>query len=142
MKYFIFFSFILLSPTTFCQQVANYSSGVRGTDDFEEFSFWARNNARAEIYYRYGKVPEEVKLTYGGRTLMRNRQCFKVKFPNGYELLISPKDQGLRVMDEDENYNKIFQWEYEGPVDGVGTACDICTKDEWEALVLIKAYFI
>jgi hypothetical protein len=137
MKLILFLSFILVTTTGFAQQVVNFSYGKRGTDGYEAFSFSVKNNVRAEIFYYYGKDETEVKLTYAGRSLMKNRPCFKVRFANGYELMIAPKEQSLKIMDSDESYDETFQWEYE-----VDAYCDICARDETEAVVFIKQYFM
>jgi hypothetical protein len=134
-KYIIVFYFILLTSAAFSQKVAHFSFGTRGKDSYEEFSFLIRDNARAEIYYRFGKAEEEIKLTYAGRSLFRNRPCFKVRFADGYELFIAPKDRGLRIADEEEHYNLLFLWESD-------RINDDCVKDELEAIVLIKQYFM
>jgi len=135
-KHIIVLYFILLTPAAFSQKVAHFSCGTRGKESFEEFSFWIRDNARAEIYYRFGKAEEEIKLTYAGRSLFKNRPCFKVRFSNGYELLIAPKDRGLKIADEDEHYNLLFLWESDRINDGS------CVEDELDAITLIKQYFM
>jgi len=46
----------------------------------------------------------------------------------------------LQVTDERGTYNKLFSWEYEGPVNGMGTFCEPCAGDPEEAMQLIRIY--
>jgi hypothetical protein len=36
----------------------------------------------------------------------------------------------------------MFTWAYEGPVNGVGTFCNVCAKDEKEAIAVINGWFM
>ena len=123
------------------QKVANYSFGKQGTKAYENFSFWAKAGKRGEITYSYGKDRKEVKLTYLGKDTLQGENCFKVQFANGLILYIIPKGLSLKVVDSEGKYSKLFKWEYEGPIDGIGTFCDVCADDE-ESIELIKEYFL
>jgi len=124
------------------QQVANYSFGKAGAKSYEHFSFWALENKRGEITYSYGKVGKEIELTYLGTDTLNGEPCFKVQFPNQHVLYIIPKGLSLKVIDGEGKYSKHFRWQYEGPVDGVGTFCDACAEDEKAAMKLIRKHFM
>jgi len=127
---------MLLPSAVFAQKIANFSCGTKGTESYEEYSFWIRNNGRAEIYYHYGKYEEEVQLVYAGRSLIGDRPCFKVRFPDGYEVLFAPKGQNLKATDNQESYNRLLFWQYED------ANAEFCAKDETEAITLIRLYFM
>lgn len=119
-------------------KVANYAVGERGKKGYEHFSFWTNDGERSEIYYVYGKNAKETKLEYLGAKNIQGRKGFEVKFPNGLILFAIPTGNNLRVINPRGTYNKIFKWEYEGAVNGVGTACTVCAEDETEAMMMIK----
>jgi hypothetical protein len=126
------------------QHAANYATGKPGTKNYEHFSFWVRKNDVKEISYWYGKSGSESdnKLTYLGKCGVKGEACFKMQFPNGLVLYAVPKGNSLKITDGKGRYNKTFEWEYEGPVDGRGTFCDVCPKDEKGSMKLVKTYFM
>lgn len=139
----------IIVPILFCItdlfaqiKVANYSVGQPGTDKYEHLEFWAKDGNRTQVNYSYGKNQKEVKLLYSGKDLIGNDTCFKVQFTNNYILYIIQKGLQLRVIDSSEKYDKIFSWEYEGPINGIGTYCDICTEDEEDAMMLIRLAYL
>ena len=144
------FGFALFLPILFAssafgqQQVANYATGKVGTKSYEHISFWVRENQIDEIAYSYGKdwYEKEIKLTYLGTDVLKGEPCFKVQFPNNHILYIIPKGISLKIVNGEGHYTKSFRWEYEGPVNGRGTFCDVCAQDEKEAMKLIKKYFM
>ncbi|HYV55816.1 MAG TPA: hypothetical protein VE933_14610, partial [Chitinophagaceae bacterium] len=119
-----------------------YSFGKPGTDNYENFDFWTKNGKRTEIVYRYGKDRKEVKLKYLGKDLLNGDSCFKVRFSNNYTLYIMPAGLQLKVVDANGKYNKTFAWEYEGPINGIGTHCDVCAADDQDAMRLIKTSYM
>ncbi len=144
----IFALFLALSFSTssaYAQmQVANFSTGEEGTKSYEHFSFYVEDGTRADITYAYGKVGrggKEIKLDYLGRDTLDGLAAFKVGFPNNQVLYVILQKTYLKIVDEKGKYNKIFRWEYEGPVDGRGTWCDSCTQDGKESVALIRRYF-
>lgn len=129
-------------PTSTAQsKVANYSYDKYGAAQYEQFSFRVKDNKRAEITYSYGKDPKEIKLQYMGKAQINGDSCFKVQFPNKYVLYVIAKDRVLKVVDADGKYNKTFKWEYEGPVNGIGTFCGVCAADDDEAMELMKRVY-
>ena len=123
-------------------KVANYSFGKMGHSNYEHFSFWTDAGKHAKITYSYGKHAKESELEYLEAKTIQGRKGFEVKFPNGLILFIIPTGNNLRVINPVGSYNKIFKWQYEGPVNGVGTACEACAENETEAMVLIRnGYF-
>ena len=135
---------ILLGVTSLLAQmkVANYSVGKPGTDKYEHLDFWTNNGKRTQINYSYGKDQKEVKMQYSGVDLINDDTCFKIRFTNNYTLFVIQKGLQLRVIDSAGKYDKTFSWEYEGPVNGVGTYCDVCAENDEEAMKLIELAYL
>src|SRR5689334_20687539 len=131
-------STLLLGITSKAQlKVASYCYGKLQTDQYEHFDFWTKDGKRTDIQYSYGKSNKEVKLQYIGRDQINGASCFKVQFTNKYVLYIIPKGLQLKVTDATGKYNKTFSWEYEGPVNGIGTYCDPCAEDDTAAMKIM-----
>lgn len=140
---FLTFSTLLITSTLTAQtKVANYSFGKPGSDKFEHFDFWTKDGKPTEINYAYGKGRKEVKLRHLGKDRLNGFACFKVKFANDYVLYLTPRGRQLQVTDASGKYNKTFSWEYEGPVNGIGTFCDVCAEDDEDAINLIQSTFL
>ncbi|GAB3867022.1 hypothetical protein GCM10028824_08480 [Hymenobacter segetis] len=122
-------------------KVASYSFGASGTVGYEHLSFWVKAGKRTDIYYSYGPSRREVKLKYVGKTQLNGQPGFKVQFANGQVLSVVPSDDLLSVSGAGQTPNT-FAWEYEGPVNGRGTFCDVCTADEKEAMQLVRTYYL
>jgi len=123
-------------------KVAIYSVGKFGTDKYEEFSFWIKDGKKTKIFYAYGKNEKEIKLSYFGKTFLKEDFCFEVKFPNNYILYIIPNGVKLKVIDSTGKYLQNFSWRYEGPINGIGTYCDVCASDPAEAMEIINTYYM
>lgn len=144
-SFFIFALLLVLFSfnCSICAQnrVANFSTGKVGTATYEHFSFWVEDNNIGDITYSYGKSRREIKLKYSGTATLNGIKIFKVEFPNDEIFYILPQKTSLKIVNKNANYNKIFRWEYEGPVNGIGTWCDACTQDGQESIDLIEEYF-
>ena len=150
-KLFIITTFIFIISAAFeasfaqehsTSKVANYSFGKMGQSNYEHFSFWTEEGKRAKITYTFGRDAQESELEYLEAKIIQGRKGFKVKFPNNLILFVIPTGNNLRVINPTGSYNKIFKWEYEGPVDGRGMVCEPCAENETEAMVLVKkGYF-
>lgn len=137
-SFFVLIAILFIGGTAYAQtKVANYSYGKPGTDTYEQLSFWVKDGQKGSIDYNYGRDRKEVKLRYVGRY----EASFKVQFPNNTTLTVNPKGTTLIVVNTKSNYAKTFVWEYEGPVNGIGTFCDVCAQDEKEAMRLIRTYY-
>jgi len=123
------------------ERVAHYSTGRAGTARFEALGFWVRNGEPTGITYTFGSPAEVAELKYAGPEGWRKSPAFKVQFLTGRTLYVVPQGLTLRVTDG-ARYSKVFRWQYEGPVDGRGTACMTCAADAREAMRLIKEHFI
>jgi hypothetical protein len=134
--------FLFSSVKSFAQKVANYSFGKYGTPEYEHFSFWTKGGKRAEVTYTYGKDNKAMNATYAGTGIYKGEKCFKVQLPGDYLLYLVPTGTKLQVAALTKNYHKVFNWEYEGPVNGVGTFCNVCAQDEKEAIALISSEFM
>lgn len=66
--------------------------------------------------------------------------ALKIQFSNKYVLFIAVDRQLLHITDASAIYNKTFQWEYEGPVNGAGTFCNVCAADETEAIEIVQQF--
>ena len=124
------------------EKVAQYAVGNYGKEGYEELSFWAKDGKRGVINYSYGKENRELTLHYLRRDTLNGEACFVVQFPNGYTLFVKPVGLTLQVTDAAGKYNKTFSWEYEGPVNGIGTFCRVCAADDREAMKIIKASYL
>lgn len=124
------------------RQLANYSTGKYGTKDYEHFSFNFRNNKKDKITYRYGVSGKNIYLKYLGPDFFNGEPSFKVKFPNNLILWVIPQtNYNLKVIDKKGSYLKIFKWEYEGPINGIGTFCAPCVGEK-ESIDLIKKHYL
>lgn len=138
-----FIIIFLVSAVSFTQsKVAQYSFGKSNTDRYEEFAFWAKGGKRTGIYYTYGKDHRNIPVQYLGIDKINGEKCFKVKFSNGYSLFIIPRGNQLNIIDSAGKYNKTFSWEYEGPVNGIGTHCDACAENDTDAMNLLRSCYL
>lgn len=144
-RFFVFVIFLALflsADSAYAQtQVANFSTGKVGTKSYEHFSFQVEDGVRGDITYSYGKNRREIKLNYAGRDTLNGIAVFKVEFPNNEVFYVIPQKTYLKIVNEKGTYNKIFRWEYEGPVNGIGTFCNACTQNGKESVALIRKYF-
>ena len=138
---FLFTAFLFVLSTA-QSKVANFFTGKYGTENYEQFSFWVKEGKRADIDYTFGVNRKDVRLKYLGKNIFKGDSCFKVQFPNNYILYIIPTNKNLKITDESGKYLKIFRWEYEGPINGIGTFCDICVENEDAAMQLIRLYYL
>lgn len=122
--------------------MAQYAHGKYGADEFERLEFWIKDGKRSEILYSYGKHERKGQLQYIGKTKINGDSCFKVQFSNKYVLYVIPLDLSLKVVDLPGKYSKVFSWQYEGPVNGIGTHCGVCAEDDNDAMRILQlAYF-
>jgi hypothetical protein len=123
------------------RKVANFSLPAYNYDSprFESFSFWSGPKDGNSVGYAYGKGGTEVKLRALGPN--PDGKGFAVQFPNGLVLDIEPRGDVLLVSDRAGKYHKTFEWQYEGPVDGRGTFCQVCVE-EAEAMPFVRGHFM
>lgn len=110
--------------------------------EYEHFEFWTNGGGRTEIFYSYGKHPHDIEVRYFGRDSLEGKACFKVLFSNGLVLYIIPTQLQLVVTDHTGHYQKTFSWEYEGPIEGRGTYCDVCAEDDAGAMHLLRSAYL
>lgn len=131
------------ADTAFYQraQVANFSA--RGTRfpaaDYEALQLWADAGGARRARYAWGPEAKELTLRVLGRSA--GGDGFALGFPNGLVLDAIPQGEALRLRDRNGTYDKVFEWKYEGPVEGRGTACTACV-DEAEAVGFVRRHFI
>ncbi|WP_342645985.1 hypothetical protein [Mucilaginibacter sp. CSA2-8R] len=133
---------ILACSNLFAQKVANYAFGKLGTQAYEHFPFWTEDGKRTRITYTYGKDSKDLTATYAGKGSYQGTPCFKITLPNQQTLYVIPSAYKLQVRNAAKTCNKISNWEYEGPVNGVGTYCEVCTQDEKEAMLLLRKCYL
>ena len=81
-------------------------------------------------------------MSYAGPASVGGQPGFKVRFLNGRTLYLTPSGNTLRVSDATGKAPKAFTWEYEGPINGVGTVCSVCVADSAAAMRLIRAHYL
>jgi len=123
-------------------RVANYGFGQPGTASYEHFSFWTKDGQRTDVQYAYGKDRKDTQLRYLGLGQLNGQPCFKVQFPNQHTLYLLPSGTTLRVATTRTAAPKTFVWEYEGPVNGVGTNCSVCVADATAAMQLLRKHYL
>ncbi len=129
-------------PAQAQNQVANYGYGQPGTASYEHFSFWTLNGRRSDVGYAAGANREDAQVRYLGPAKPNGQPGFKVKFLSGRTLYVVPSGNTLLVSDATGAAPKTFTWEYEGPVNGVGTACSVCVADVTAAMRLVQAHYL
>lgn len=140
--FFIFLSLLFCGSVYAQKKVANYFTGEYGTKSYEHFSFWVETGKPLSVQYSYGEKPKDISLTLLGKQKLNGQTVFKLQFSNQYVLYIAAEKEQLHVTDAAGRYNKIFTWEYEGPVNGVGTFCDVCAEDEAEAMAIMEQGYL
>jgi len=65
-----------------------------------------------------------------------------MQFTNKYVLYIIPAGLSLKVIDSSGTYSKIFSWQYGGPVNGIGTHCDVCAEDDTDAMKILRLAYL
>jgi hypothetical protein len=133
---------VAASPAHAQNRVANYGYGQPGTAGYEHFSFWTNNGRRSDIHYAYGKDRNDNPLRYGGPSRLGGQPGFKVRFESGRTLYVVPSGNVLLVRTSPTAAPKTFAWEYEGPVNGVGTACSVCVADATAASRLLRGHYL
>jgi len=129
------------SYNAYAQKVANYYTGTPGTANYQQYSFWVKANKPAEAMYTYGAERKQISITYAGKTNYNGQSGFKVNLPKGVFYII-PAGADIKVVNATTKKTELFKWEYEGPVNGIGTYCDVCAQDEKEAVALLKKYYL
>lgn len=124
------------------QKVASYSTGTAGQADYESFGFWINENGqRSFITYNYGADRKESRISYLGVSNFNGVKSFKIQFSNKLTLHVMSNGEQLQIADMNGKYSKAFKWEYEGPVNGVGTFCKVCATDAKDAKTVVEQYF-
>jgi len=128
-------------PARAQNQVANYGYGQPGTAGYEHFSFWTHDGRRSDAAYAAGKNREDAQLRYLGPRQLAGQPGFRVRFLDGRTLHLVPSGTTLRVSAPGAA-PKVFTWEYEGPVNGVGTTCSVCAQDAEAAVRLLRTHYL
>lgn len=131
------------ADTAFYQraQVANFAArGARfPAADYEALQLWADAGGARRARYAWG--PDAKELTLRVLRPSAGGDGFALRFPNGLVLDAVSQGEALRLRDRNGTYDKVFEWKYEGPVEGRGTACTACV-DEADAVGFIRRHFI
>ena len=122
-------------------QVANYAARDTrpGDADHEALQLWADASGATRVRYAWGTDGKELGLRVLGRGA--DGDGFILRFPNGLVLDAVQQGASLRLRDRTGSYDKVFDWQYEGPVAGRGTGCTACV-DEAEAVDFVRRHFI
>ena len=132
---------LIAGPARAQNRVANYGLGTPGTATYEHFSFWTNFGRRSDLHYAYGKDRHDLVLRYAGRARLGGQPGFRVRFPDGSLRYLALRGDSLLVSTSPTATPKTFAWEYEGPVNGVGTACSVCTADAQAAATLLRRHY-
>lgn len=124
----------LLGLTGYAQSVAYYSSGVYGTKNYEQLEF----NKDKTCYYRYGSKDKEYQITYLGS----RDGIFNISLPGNIIASVYVNKDYIQLRSINGNYNRIFSWQYQGPVNGIGTWCETCCQSGNEAYKFLRKHFI
>jgi hypothetical protein len=130
------------APAQNLNRVANYGYGQPGTASYEHLSFWTLNGRRSDVGYAAGANREDAQVRYAGPARVGGQPGFQVRFLSGRTLYVVPSGTTLRVSDATGAAPKTFTWEYEGPVNGVGTVCSVCVADSAAAMRLIQTHYL
>lgn len=143
----LIFAISIFSNTAFSQtqsengKVANYSVGKYNSAAYEHFSFWVDAAGKPmEISYSMKNRDQSMNFSYEGKTA--DGKGFKVKAPNGAMSSIYVVGNNLRVVSDKTKKAKIYKWEYEGPVNGIGTFCTPCVPEPKDAALFMKKHFV
>lgn len=126
---------------SYAQKVANYYTGTPGTTNYQQYSFWTKANKATKATYTYGANRNQIKITNAGKTTYHGQAGFKINLPKGVFYVI-PSGVNLKIINPATKKTELFKWEYEGPVNGIGTYCDVCAQDEKEAMSILKKYYL
>lgn len=123
-------------------RVANYYTGTPNTASYEHFSFWTTDGRRGDMQYSRGIDRHDAALRYAGTAQLQGHAAFRVRFPDGTLRYIAPTDTTLLVAPTATATPQVYRWEYEGPVNGVGTDCSVCAADAAAAMQLVRKHFV
>lgn len=109
-------------------RVANFVASERmdGSHPAVMLSFWSGPHGEA-IDYDSGRGSGPVRLHTVGRTA--EGQGLRVRAPDGSIWMLMPS-QGVLLLHDGGPRPRVFLWQYQGPVDGRGTACRQCIPEE------------
>ncbi|MBD1394249.1 hypothetical protein [Mucilaginibacter glaciei] len=130
------------ATSSYAQKVANYYYGKPGTSTYQGYSFWTKGGRPSSVTFYHGANRDEIKMVYAGKAIYKNQQAFKILFPNKSICYVIPSGYDLKIVNVSLNKKETFKWEYEGPVNGIGTFCAVCTQDEKEAMKLLKMSYL
>jgi hypothetical protein len=127
--------------------VVSYSAGRANTPGYENFSFWTKDGKRAYVQYTYGKDSKDVLVKYLGADSLSGQHGFKLQVPGKPLLYVIPEGYKLKITDKPGKYLKHFAWEREEPGAAgepadTTAACEICVRNEKEAMQLIEKKFM
>jgi len=123
-------------------KVATYSTGKPETDAYESLSFWVKDHHRAYIQYSHGRDAEGVDLRWLGPDSTNGERGFKAELPDKSVLLLTPRGTQLQVRRPKDAAPRDFAWENENQPDSTGVRCNICAKDEKDAMKMMEEYFL
>lgn len=123
-------------------QVANYYAGTPGTSSYQHFSFWSHEGRRYNLQYSRDSTRTDITARYVGPAQVAGAPGFRVSLANGQLRYVVPADSVLLVRATPTGPATTFRWEYQGPVNGVGTACSVCAPNAGAAMRLVRRYFV
>lgn len=120
-------------------RVANFVAAERldGGHPPVRLSFWSGPGGKI-IEYAPGDGNDIITLRPVGST--PDGTGFRAKATDGSIWFITPT-QGVLLVENGNGTSRIFMWQYQGPVNGQGTACMPCVP-ETDAIVFVQDEFL
>lgn len=121
-------------------RVANFVAAehLGGVHPAPRLRFWSGPRGQV-IEYEAKEGAETIILEPAGPTA--DRSGVRVSTPDGSLWSVTPSAGALLLRDDPTAAPRSFVWEYQGPVDGRGTACSPCVP-EAEALQFVRDAFM
>jgi len=127
-----------LHDADFCRIHNSYLVNMKFVERYIRAGY-GKSDISTLVRHMDGKSARETKLQYLDKFRISGDSCFKVQFSNKYFLYIIPSGLSLKVVDSSGKYYKAFSWQYEGPIDGRGTHCDVCADDDIDAMGILRS---
>lgn len=121
-------------------RVANFVEGGRGdaAHPAARLRFWSGPKGQV-IEYDAGDHAETIMLRPAG--LPGGRDGLQVTTPDGSTWVVTLSAGALLLDDKSPAGVRTFVWEYQGPVNGRGTACGPCVPED-KALQFVRDAFV
>lgn len=138
----VFFSFCTIALNAQQKTHAFFMIGNYAYPEWEKLEFDLNDNG-GEITYSYAKKPDGIKLKILGIKYIGKYKVLMVQipgFPKTYYINPDPKNERIQFESSDKKFNKWLPLGYEGPVNGIGTYCELCANEPEDAFEIVKSF--